>query len=456
METAKKMTLFALVWPIMIELLLQFMIGAADTLMVSRISDDAVGVVGISNQFFQAVIMLFVLVSSGAGIVISQKIGAGKLLDAKVVAAMALSITMGIGLVISLLLFFGAGMFVVLLQVPEELKLMTEQYIRIVGSGTVVMAGVLTLGSIIRSTGNTKGPMLVAIAMNLIHIFGNYVFIFGALGFPQLGLFGVSLSTVGSRLVAMFVLYYIFQKAFVSSIRLSDYKKYDRTLLKEVARVGVPMSLSSASWTVSQVVLYSMVATMGAIQLSARTYLNTMESFSFLAGWSFAMAVQIQVAQFYGAGLMEKAYRAAYRALMWGEIVVISNTLLLIIFGRSILGAFTENQEIISICMSILILNLVLQPLKMVNMPLNNSLNAVGDTKYVMYISIASMWVVSVGGTYLFGVKLGWLIYGVYGAMILDEAIRGFLAFRRWRSRRFFPAHQRVSTGNSKELKMNG
>ncbi|WP_311198740.1 MATE family efflux transporter [Paenibacillus hexagrammi] len=74
METGKKMTLFGLVWPIMIELFLQFMIGTADTLMVSRISDDAVAVVGISNQFFQAVIMLFVLISSGAGIVISQKL----------------------------------------------------------------------------------------------------------------------------------------------------------------------------------------------------------------------------------------------------------------------------------------------------------------------------------------------------------------------------------------------
>ncbi|WP_260115373.1 MATE family efflux transporter [Paenibacillus hexagrammi] len=352
---------------------------------------------------------------------------------------MAFSLTLGLGVVVSLLLYFGAGSFVTMLQVPEALHGMTRQYIGIVGSGTIVMSAVLTLGTVIRSTGNTKGPMLVAIGMNIIHIFGNYVFIFGAFGMPQWGLFGVSLSTVGSRLAALAVLYVIFRKSFAGTIKFSDYRVFDRPLLKEVAKVGFPMALSSASWTVSQVVIFSIVATMGAEQLAARTYLNTMESFSFMAGWSFAMAVQIQVAHLYGAGKMNQAYRSAYKALFWGEIVVVVNTLLLFLGGRWILGMFTENHEIVSIVLGILALDLVLQPLKMWNMPLNNSLNAVGDTQYVMYISMISMWIVAVGGTYLFGLTFGWLIYGVYIAMIMDEAIRGILVQRRWISRKKLP-----------------
>ncbi|UKS27843.1 MATE family efflux transporter [Paenibacillus sp. HWE-109] len=439
METAKKMTLFGLVWPIMIELFLQFMIGTADTLMVSRISDDAVAVVGISNQFFQAVIMLFVLISSGAGIVISQKLGAGKEEEARKVASMAFTLTVGLGLVVSLFLFFGANIFVNMLHVPESLHAMTYQYIRVVGSGTIVMSAILTLSTVIRSTGNTKGPMLVAVGMNIIHIFGNYVFIFGALGLPKWGLLGVSLSTVGSRAIALLVLFYIFRKSFTGLIQWRDLRLFDRPLLKEVAKVGLPMAFSSASWTISQVILFSMIATMGAEQLAARTYLNTMESFSFLAGWSFAMAVQIQVAHLFGAGQMEKAYRSLYKALFWGELVVITNTILLFIFGKNVVGAFTDNQEIISIVVGVMALNLLLQPLKMWNMPLNNALNAVGETKFVMNISIVCMWIIAVGGTYLFGLQLGWLIYGVYVAMILDEGIRGILVQRRWLARKKLP-----------------
>ncbi|BFT74822.1 MATE family efflux transporter [Paenibacillus sp. P36] len=439
METAKKMTLFGLVWPIMIELFLQFMIGTADTLMVSRISDDAVAVVGISNQFFQAVIMLFVLISSGAGIVISQKLGAGKEEEARKVASMAFTLTLGLGVVVSLLLYFGVDLFVYFLHVPASLYEMTRQYIQIVGSGTIVMAAVLTFSTIIRSTGNTKGTMLVAIGMNIIHIIGNYVFIFGALGFPKWGLFGVSLSTVGSRVIALFVLFYIFRKTFTTLITWRDLRVFHKGLLKEVAKVGLPMAISSASWTLSQVILFSMVATMGAEQLTARTYLNTMESFSFLAGWSFAMAVQIQVAHLFGAGQMEKAYRSLYKALFWGEVVVVANTLLLFLLGKHIVGAFTENNQIISIVVGVMAMNLILQPLKMWNMPLNNALNAVGETKFIMYVSIGVMWIFAVGGTYVFGLKFGWLLHGVYVAMICDEAIRGFLVQRRWMARKKLP-----------------
>ncbi|MFC5447149.1 MATE family efflux transporter [Paenibacillus aestuarii] len=439
MDTAKKMTLFGLVWPIMIELFLQFMIGTADTLMVSRISDDAVAVVGISNQFFQAVIVLFALISSGAGIVISQKLGAGKEEVARRVASMAFVLTLGIGVVVSLFLFVQTEMFVQMLQVPVQLHAMTAQYIRIVGGGTIVMAAVLTLSTIIRSTGNTKGPMLVAVGMNLVHILGNYIFIFGAFGLPKWGLFGVSLSTVGSRLLALIVLFYIFRKSFAVFIQWRDFRIFNRPLLGEVAKVGLPMAFSSASWTVSQVVIFSMVATMGAEQLAARTYLNTLESFSFLAGWSFAMAVQIQVAHLFGAGQMERAYRSLYKALFWGELVVIVNTLLLFSFGRLILGAFTDNPHIIAVVIGILALDLILQPLKMWNMPLGNSLNAVGDTQYVMKVGIIVMWIVAVGGTYLLGIKSGWLLHGVYIAMIMDEGIRGFLVQRRWIARKRLP-----------------
>jgi|GEM_PF-5184208 len=126
---------------------------------------------------------------------------------------------------------------------------------------------------IIRSTGNTKGPMLVAVGMNLVHILGNSV---------------------------------------------AGFSHFRPSAAGEVAKVGLPMFFSSASWTMSQVVIFSLVATMGAEQLAARTYLNTLESFSFLAGWSFAMAVQIQVAHLFGAGQMERAYRSLYKALFWG------------------------------------------------------------------------------------------------------------------------------------------
>ncbi|MGV2788400.1 MATE family efflux transporter, partial [Clostridium perfringens] len=98
-KNTNKFTLWVLAWPIFIELFLQFLLGAVDTLMVSRISDDAVAVVGFSNQLFQAMTTLFMTVASGAGILIAQKIGSHKTGDARTIGIMAVSVTTIIGLV---------------------------------------------------------------------------------------------------------------------------------------------------------------------------------------------------------------------------------------------------------------------------------------------------------------------------------------------------------------------
>ncbi|HEY1217261.1 MAG TPA: MATE family efflux transporter, partial [Bryobacteraceae bacterium] len=104
MRTGKnEFSLWLLAWPIFIELLLQLLLGAVDTLMVSRVSDDAVAVVGLANQLFQAVTTLFMTVASGAGILIAQKLGAKQQEDARTVAVMAVKVSAVIGLTLSLL-----------------------------------------------------------------------------------------------------------------------------------------------------------------------------------------------------------------------------------------------------------------------------------------------------------------------------------------------------------------
>lgn len=432
-----KFTLWMLAWPIFIELFLQFLLGAVDTLMVSRISDQAVAVVGFSNQLFNALTTLFATVASGAGIVIAQKIGSRKEEEARTVGIIAFNVTSVIGLVLSILLITVPEPIARLLQLPEELMPLAKIYISIVGGGMIFTAMMSTLGTAIRNTGNTKGPMYTAIGMNVIHIIMNYCFIFGAFGFPQWGLTGVAISTVISRVLATIVLFVIFLNAFYRKIEVRDFRSYDHKLMKEVLVIGWPLGVNSASWVFSQLAIFSFLAVLGQTELSARTYMNTLESFCFLLGFSLAVAAQIQIAHLYGAGKTKQAYRAVYRVLAVGLPLVIVNAFILVLFGKQILGLFTENSEILAMSASLLWLNLLLQPGKMVNMAIGNSLNAVGDTRYTMNISLIFMWVVATGCSYLFGISMGWGITAIYACMIADEYLRGILSFFRWRDRKF-------------------
>lgn len=432
-----KFSLWLLAWPIFIELFLQILLGTVDTLMVSRISDNAVAVVGFSNQLFNALTTLFATVASGAGIVIAQKIGSGQEEAARTVAIIAFKVTAGIGIFLSVLLVAIPGPIATILQLPAELLPLARIYISIVGGGMILTAMISMLGTAIRNTGNTKGPMYTAVAMNVIHIILNYGFIFGAFGFPQWGLTGVAMSTVVSRLLATIVLLFIFVGTFRRKIGLKDMAIFDRGLFKEVLVIGWPLGVNSASWVFSQLAIFSFLAVLGSTELAARTYMNTLESFCFMLGFSLAMAAQIQIAHLYGAGKTKEAYRAVFRVLILGLPLVIVNAFILVLFGPKLLGVFTQDTEILALCASLLWLNLLLQPGKMINMAIGNSLNAVGDTRYTMNISLIFMSIVATGGSYLFGISLGWGIIAIYASMIADEYIRGILSYFRWKGRKY-------------------
>lgn len=439
----KKISLWMLAWPIFIELFLQFLLGAADTLMVSRISDDAVAVVGFSNQLFQALTTLFITVASGAGILIAQKIGSKNGEDARTIAIMAVKVSAIIGLLLSGLLILIPGEIAAVLQLPENLIPLAKTYISIVGGGMVLIALMSALSTSIRNTGNTKGPMYTAIGMNVVHVFFNYAFIFGAFGFPKWGLMGVAISTVLCRLLATIVLFIMFLSSFERTIALRDFNVFNRKLFGEILRIGWPLGVNMSCWVFTQLLIFTFLAILGSNELAARTYMNTLESFCFMLGYSIALAVQIQIAHLFGAGKVKEAYHIAFRAMWIGLAVVTVNAFLIYLFGKQLLGMFTENKEIVALGVSLLGMNLLLQPGKMINMALGNSLNAVGDTRFTMWTSVFSMWLIATGLAYFVGIQLGWGLIGIYACMILDEYIRGILSLIRWRGQKFLRRAER-------------
>ena len=428
--------LWVLAWPIFIEVFLQTLLGTVDTLMVSRISDDAVAVVGISNQLFGALTTLFTTFAGGAGILIAQRMGSKRFAQARTIAIMGVTVSLILGIVVSIALFLYADPIARILNISPELLSLSNVYISYVGGGLFMVGMIASLGTAIRNTGNTKGPMYTGILVNVIHIVLNYIFIFGMFGLPQLGLGGIAISNIISRLIGVIVLYTLFRRSFEIKIRLRDFRIFNGKLFKEILKIAWPLGINSSCWVFSQLIVYSFLAALGAEALTARTYLNTLESFCFTLGYAIALAGQIQIAHLFGAGRLKEAYRSAYRTLYIGLTVVSANMMLLFLFGRNLLGYFTSDPQIITLGVSLLALNLLLQPCKMLNMAMGNSLNAIGDTRYTMYTSIVSMSLIGVGCSYWFGISVGWGLTGIYCCMIADEFVRGLLVLIRWRGRK--------------------
>ena len=197
-ENLKK-RLAKLAAPIFIETLLIMMLGAVDTVMLSRHSDNSVAAVGVVNQIIMLTFLVFEVINLGTSVLCSQYIGARLHKQVVQVVGVSILVNLVVGITISMLLFGCAGPILRLMGLGPELMQDGMDYMRIVGAFAFFQALSLTLSASLRSANKAVYPMLVTVVVNILNIIGNYSLIFGRFGFPELGVEGSAISTAFSR-----------------------------------------------------------------------------------------------------------------------------------------------------------------------------------------------------------------------------------------------------------------
>ncbi|MFC0211981.1 MATE family efflux transporter [Paenibacillus chartarius] len=430
------LSLWRLSWPIGIELLLQFLMGAVDTMMVSRIGDAAVSAAGLSNQVLMSGMMAFAVINAGAGVVISRKWGSMQMADARKAAILSIQFSLLAGLLTGFVFYCFAGTILSFLGTPAEVLQYGTGYLTIVGSCTVWTVLLSVMGSIIRSTGNTRGPMYISLGMNLVHVLLNGVLIFGLFGMPEMGLAGAAYSNVISRILACLFIAILAYNCFRGTWRLPEWWSLDRKILREMLQIGLPVCVTAVSWGYAQVIVSSLVSRMGADTLAAYTYMQTIQQLPWLITAAIGGAMQIQVGQLHGALRHAEAHASVYRAIQAGIGIVAGLSVLLTLGGPWVLGLFTANQEIIRQCLPALAVCIVWQPLRLMGYCSSNALNVVGNANVVAGMTVFGMWVLQAGGTYVIGSVFGLGLTGVFLAMLADEIVRMSVFMRKWSTRR--------------------
>ncbi len=433
-----KLTLFALTWPIFIEIFLHMLMGNADTLMLSQYDDNAVASVGVSNQLINVIIVMFGFIATGTAILIAQYIGAKKEQDANKIAVVSIVGNLAFGLVLSAILVFFAPHILRAMNIPPELMDASLMYLRIVGGFAFIQALIMTIAAIIRSHGFTKDAMYVTMGMNLINVIGNYFFIFGPFGFPVLGVTGVAISTATSRTIGLIAMFILLHYRIKGSLPFSYvFKSFPKTELKKLLKIGIPSAGEHLSYNTSQIAITYFIASMGTIALTSKVYTQNIMMFILLFSIAIGQGTQILIGQYVGAEKLQAAYKRCLKSLKLAIIVSISMAIVFSFFSSSLFGIFTDNPDIITLGTTLILLTIILEPGRAFNLVVINSLRAAGDVKYPVYIGILSMWGVAVTLSYVLGIVFGLGLIGVWIAFIVDEWLRGLLMLRRWRSKKW-------------------
>lgn len=428
-------SLFALTWPIFIEISLYMLMGGADTLMLSQYSDNSVAAVGVSNQLLNLLIVMFSFITTGTTIVIAQLLGAGRKQEATQVAYVSLGTNFLISFVISLLMFVLAVPILHMMGLSSELMPDATVFLQIVGLLSFIQALIMTYSAILKSYGFTRDTMYVTIGMNLLNVAGNYLVIFGPFGFPVLGVMGVALSTSFARLIGLTAMILIVRHRIGLQFSLKQMFYIQRTHLKKLLKIGIPSAGEQLSYNGSQMIITLFITFMGTQALAAKVYTQNLMMFIMLFGAAISQGTQILIGRLIGAKEFDAAYRRCMKSLYWAIAISLLSSTALSLSSTHLLTFFTSNSEIIQIASLLLILTIILEPGRSFNMVIINSLRVAGDAKFPVYMAMISMWGIGLPIAYLLGIQLEMGLIGVWISFIVDEWVRGIFMYRRWRSR---------------------
>lgn len=429
-----KRQLRVLTIPVFIEMALVMLLGAIDTVMLSRYSDNSVAAVGLDNQLMSLVFLVYQFFSMGAAILCAQYIGAGLRKRLVQVVGMALVVNLVLGLTVSALLYLYAEQLLQLMGLRPELMEDGLVYLRLTGALSFFQALSLTFSASLRSADKVIYPMVVTGIVNVLNVLGNYALIFGHWGCPQLGVEGAAIATVVSRAVAMVLLAVIHFKKHIPSFPLSQFRPMPWQELRNLLKIGVPAMSENISYCLSQVVITFFINQISNEALATRAYCANMIMFVYLFCISITQGGDILVGHLVGQRRHQDAYILGNFFFRWSMIITLTGSALLALSGRSILSAFTDNPDIIAMGMWVLVVDWFLEIGRTANIFATGTLRATGDTVYPFVVGVIFQWSVAVGLSYIIGIPLGYGLVGMWIGFALDENIRGIILLRRWRS----------------------
>ena len=420
--------------PIFIETLLLMMLGAVDTFMLSRYSDESVAAVGVVNQIVMLAFLVFEVINLGTSVICSQYLGAGLKGRIPSVVMVALLTNLLLGLAVSGVLYFGDEMILRAMGLNEVLLPYGTAYMRIVGAFAFFQALSMTLSAALRADNLAIYPMAVTFIVNIVNIIGNYTLIFGKFGMPALGVEGAAISTATCRGIAMLLLFIVVRRTIVKRIPWNVFVKFPWRELKNLLRVGLPSAGEQVSYSSSQMVITYFINMLGVEALATRTYCVNLIMFAYLFCISIALGGAICIGHLVGHGRTRGAFLLGKLVMRLSIIITASLSLLLAIAGPWVMPLLSSNPEIISLGCTILWIDVLLEFGRPTNIFATNALRAAGDVNYPFYVGVVVMWSVAVVAAYFAGIVFGLGLVGMWLAFACDENIRGVVFIRRWYS----------------------
>ena len=427
-------TLLSIGIPIMIGQLGMIILSFADTMMVGHHSTSELGAASFVNNIMNLVIITGTGFSYGLTPIVGGLFGrkqlpeAGQALRCSLLANTLAAVIMMAALTILYFNLANIGQ-------PDELLLYMRPYYLVLLASLPFVMLFNAFKQFTDSITETRTSMWILLSGNLLNIIGNYIFIYGKMGVPEMGVVGAGVSTLISRIVMVG----IFLAVFLCKRSMKQYREgffslgWSRQLVRRLTTLGTPIALEMGMETASFSLSIIMVGWLGTIALASHQVMSTISQFTFMVYYGLGAAVAVRTSYFHGQGdttNTRHVVTAGLRLMVMLEILLGG---IIFLLRKDIGSWFTDSAEVSASVLTLMLPFFIYQFGDGLQINYANALRGIADVKPLMVIAFIAFFVISLPVGYLCGFVMGYGLVGVWMAFPFGLTSAGIMMWWRFR-----------------------
>ena len=381
----KKIVLFAV--PMLVGNIALQLYNTVDSVVVGKyVGDNALAAVGSAGPILNLLIVLFVGISVGAGIMVSQYFGAKEREKLSTTIGNCITLTAIASLFVMIIASLVAKPLLELLDTPESIIDWCHSYLLILFIGSAGLAYYNILSGVLRGLGDSVSALVYLLVSTVINIVLDLLFVAQF----RMGVDGVALATVIAQAISAFLCLLRLMKMKEYFDLKSDYLKPQRKYTRKIIKLGLPSGITQAILSMAMIVVQSLTNSFGEMFIAANVIVMRVDGFAMMPNFSFGTAMTTYAGQNVGARRGDRVNQGAKQGTLIAVVTSAVITGLILLFGKSLMGIFTNTPELVELSRDMMGILAVGYIAMAVTQSLSGVMRGAGDTMTPMWISIVT------------------------------------------------------------------
>ena len=373
--------------PMLLGNLAQQLYNTADSIIVGHyVGDNALAAVGSAMPILNLLLALFVGISTGAGIVVSQSFGARDRQGLTVSIGNCLSLSMVATIIIMVIGPLITMPLLTLLGTPESILYWCRDYLNIYFYGIVGFFFYNMLSGVLRGLGDSVSALVFLLVAAALNVVLDIVFV----AYFNMGVPGVSLATVISQAISAVLCYLKLAKmSNIFDLNLKTIRLVPSMAMR-ILRIGIPSGITQAIMATAGMVVMNLTNAMGETVIACNVIIMRVDGFAMMPNFTFGQAMSVYTGQNVGAGKYDRVTKGVKQGGLLAFAFSTVITIVLLFCGNILFGFFTDTEELIDLATRMIRIMAVGYICISVTQVLGGVMRGAGDTVSPMWISIAS------------------------------------------------------------------